>query len=408
MSSFVVRGNKRLSGEVYVSGSKNAALPLVFASMIVRGTSVFYNLPDISDIAVAIKILQSFGAIVYREGNRVYINSENLEYKIPSPLDTAKLRASTYLIGAMLVRFGRAPIMQFGGCNFDFRPIDMHVLAASEFGAVLDGDVLVAKRLSAAEVHFDKISVGATVNALILAAGTDGVSRIYNYASEPHVDSLIDFLTSAGARITKRDSYIEVVGGNLHSATVEVVGDMIEAGTFLAISLMTNSDVTVRNADYTHLSSYFNFLTRTGALVEFSDYHIKAFGKSIDYTEIITEPYPGFPTDLQPIAAPLLAFGGGGRIYERVWHGRFGYLEELSNFGVKYKRYDGYADIYKSKIKPARARATDLRGGAALLISALSAEGESIIDSSEIIMRGYENIIEKLSALGADIKERNT
>lgn len=408
MASFIVNGNKRLSGEVTVSGSKNASLPLIFATIIMHGTSVLDNLPDISDVRVALRILESFGAKIVRDKDRVYINTESLEYKSPDISDTSLLRASTYLIGSMLVRFGKAPLMQFGGCNFDNRPIDMHIMAALALGARLDGDTLVADKLYGSDIRFDKISVGATVNALIMASGASGKSRIYNYASEPHVDSLITLLSLAGAKIEKNKEYIEVEGRELSDAKIRVVGDMIEAGTYLALSLLTNSSLTVKGADYTHLAAFFDLIAELGGAAEFSEDFIRTEGEITDYAEIITEPYPAFPTDLQPIIAPLFAVGCGGRIFERVWHNRFGYLEELSKFGVEYKRYNGYADIYKSKIKPTRAKATDLRGGAALLLCALLADGESVIDSSEIILRGYENIIEKLSALGADIKERNT
>ena len=408
MSSFIINGNKRLSGEVTVSGSKNASLPLIFATITMHGTSVLENLPDISDVRAALRILESFGAKIVRDKHKVYINTEFLEYKSPDVSDTSLLRASTYLIGSMLVRFGKAPLMQFGGCNFDTRPIDMHIMAALALGARLDGDTLVADKLSGSDICFDKISVGATVNALIMASGASGKSRIYNYASEPHVDSLIALLSLAGAKIEKHKEYIAVEGRELSSAKRRVVGDMIEAGTYLALSLLTNSSLRVKGADYTHLTAFFNLVAELGGAAEFCEDFMIAEGELTDYAEVITEPYPAFPTDLQPIAAPLFAAGCGGRIFERVWHNRFGYLEELSKFGVEYKRYNGYADIYKSKIKPARAKAIDLRGGASLLLCALLADGESVIDSSEIILRGYENIIEKLSALGADIKERNT
>ena len=281
----------------------------------------------------------------------------------------------------------------------------MHVSAAVALGAETDGNELVAKRLYGADIRFDKISVGATVNAIIMTASAEGKSRIYGYAREPHVISLIDYLRSAGAQIRLCDEYIEVVGASLYGADMKIIPDMIEAGSYLALSLMTKSHLAVRGADFEQLSSFLEPLIYSGAVVEYNSETVTVSGALSEPMNITTAPYPAFPTDLQPQTAPLLARFFGGRITEGVWHNRFGYLSELSKFGILYTASDGYADVFSSVIKPAKATAPDLRGGMALVIAALSCNGESVICGAELIKRGYADIVEKLRLVGADIKE---
>ena len=242
MGSFMVNGGKRLSGEIVVDGSKNAALPIIFSCILIKGVSVIDNLPEINDVDVALRILSDFGALIERTPGAVRIDTRNLIYKTPNEKLTSKIRASSYLIGACLSRFGKAEIQRFGGCNFDSRPIDMHIYAAEALGAGYSGDALSAAVLHGADVHFKNISVGATVNAILLSASADGRSRIYGYAREPHVISLIDFLKSGGADINVRPEYIEVYGRDIKDAYAKTIPDMIEAGTYIALSLMTESE----------------------------------------------------------------------------------------------------------------------------------------------------------------------
>jgi UDP-N-acetylglucosamine 1-carboxyvinyltransferase len=283
----------------------------------------------------------------------------------------------------------------------------MHINGMTLLGAEGIGDKFVSKRLIGNDVFFKKISVGATVNALLLASSAEGRSRIFGYAKEPHVISLVDFLRSAGADITLFEDRIEVVGSALHGADAYVIPDMIEAGTYTALSLLTGSDIKICNIQKKHLSSFFDTLIDAGALLEFENDSVRAYGELSRFVNIITEPYPGFPTDLQPQMAPLLSRFLGGRITENVWKGRFGYLTELSKFGLKYEMCGSDAIIRHSSFHSAVAKAPDLRGGAALLMCALMAEGESIIDSSDIIKRGYSDIVRKLRNIGADIEEIN-
>ncbi len=405
MSKFIVNGGRRLSGCVDISGSKNAALPIIFACITVHGISVLDNLPEISDVDVAFDILSCFGASVERNGSVATVDTRRLCYCIPPEHLVSRIRASSYLVGACLARFGRAHILRYGGCDFDNRPIDMHLSAAAALGAsVYDGEIC-AERLIGGEIYFDKISVGATVNSLLMAASADGVSKIFGYAREPHVFSLIDFLSSAGAVITVHDWYIEVIGARLHGASVSVIPDMIEAGTFISLSLATASDIWVCGEWASELSSFLRPLIDAGAVIEFGNGMTRATGQIDEPISIETAPYPGFPTDLQPIVAPLMAICRGGEIRERVWRQRFGYLKDLSSFGIASSVADGSAVILPSELHAASVSARDLRGGAALLISALASKGKSVIGGAELIWRGYADIVSKLVSLGADIRE---
>ncbi len=405
MSKFIVNGGKILSGSIDVSGSKNAALPLIFATLVTEGVSVIRNVPDISDVDVALALISSEGAIVEKRKKDLIIQTAGLHYERPDDDLVSKIRASSYLMGANLARFGICHLQSFGGCNFDTRPIDMHISAMCSMGASMRGDTLVAKSLVGADVNFDKVSVGATVNALLLASRAKGKSRIFGYAKEPHVISLVNFLRSAGADVTLYDDRIEVVGTALSGAEGVVIPDMIEAGTFLALSLLTNSCIKVKGVIPGHLSSFSRSLSEAGALISEEGDTMTAGGEIFDFLTIVTEPYPGFPTDLQPLTAPLMAHFCGGRITEKVWNARFGYLSELRKFGVVYERCDGGALIRPSKLRCAEARVPDLRGGAALLTCALATDGESVIHSAETIKRGYSDILYKLRQLGAEVNE---
>ncbi len=405
MSRLVINGGKRLFGDIAVGGSKNAVLPILFATIATRGVTCLDDVPDILDVKVALRILECFGANIKSEGKRLFIDTRSLYYAhIPSEL-TASLRASTYLIGACLARFNRSELLSYGGCSFGTRPIDMHVAAAETLGAKINDGELVANGLAPGDIRFKKISVGATVNALIMCASIDGESRIFGYAREPHVFSLIDYLINAGARISVYDEYISVRGCRLSDSFSRVIPDMIEAGTYLALSIATDSDITVVGANADELFSFLSFLRLYGVKIEEGSGYLRARGSFDKYAELITGPYPEFPTDLQPQMAPLMALSLGGMITERVWSERFSYLSELARFGVSYKRTCGGAEIYPSRITSCFAQATDLRGGASLLITALAASGESVISSAELIDRGYQDIVSKLSRLGARIKE---
>lgn len=403
MKKYVIYGGEPLEGEVRISGSKNAALPLIFSSIVLPGESILRSVPDIGDVRVALDIIKELGAVVCRVGDELRINTENVRYVPPRDELTRKIRASTYLLGACLARFGCSKISDFGGCSFDARPIDMHLSALGSFGAKLSGDELSVENPKASDIYFEKVSVGASINALIMASSVPGVSRIYGFAREPHVMSLVEFFKSAGVEIKVYDDRLEVCGEPTSGGVASVIPDMIEAGTYIAASIVTGSNLKIKGVNAQHLSSFIEPISRSGVrIIEHGDC-LEVFGKPTKPIYVKTAPYPGFPTDLQPIIAPVLALGAGGMINECIWKNRFSYLEPLTLFGIRSFVNEQCARILPSHLKPAVVKAPDLRGGAALVLSALAARGESVIMSAETLMRGYENLTEKLSSLGARI-----
>lgn len=405
MSSFIINGGKRLEGSITVGGSKNAVLPMIFSTVLIRGVSVIEGAPDITDVRVALSLIGNMGALCRRVEDTLYIDTEHLEYITPDPHLASRIRASAYLLGASLGRFGRADVLTVGGCSFDKRPIDMHLGAARALGAERYGDEIVAKKLHGSDIIFEKTSVGATVNAILMASRAHGKTRIYGYAREPHVFSLIDFLTSAGACIRVERDCIEIEGRELRGARGRVIPDMIEAGTYVALSLTTGSSLEIVGANRDDLSSFTRTLVDAGACIRYGECSITADGALDEPVTVIAAPHPAFATDLQPQMAPLLAAFCGGTITDTVWLSRFGYLAELAKHGVRYELNGNTAIIKPSRLRSARTVAPDLRGGAALLIAALAASGESRVDSAEIIGRGYENVIKKLRSVGAEIYE---
>lgn len=403
MSSFIINGGKRLTGSITVGGSKNAVLPMIFSTVLMRGKSVIEGVPDITDVRVALSLISNMGALWHRVEDTLYIDTANLEYTTPDPSLASRIRASAYLLGACLGRFGRADVLTVGGCSFGNRPIDMHLAAAHALGAERQDDEIIAKKLHGSDIIFEKTSVGATVNAILMASRAYGKTRIYGYAREPHVFSLIDFLTSAGACIKAHSDHIEIEGRELVGAFGRVIPDMIEAGTYIALSLATRSPLKIIGADKEHLDSFINTLVDAGACIRMDGGSITADGAFDVPASVIAAPHPAFATDLQPQMAPLLASFCGGSITDTVWLSRFGYLTELAKHGVEYELCGNTAIIKPSHLKPARTVAPDLRGGAALLIAALAASGESRVDSAELIGRGYENVIKKLREVGAQI-----
>ncbi len=405
MKRIIINGGKPLVGSVNAGGSKNASLPILFASIITSGVSEIYGMPRIGDTEIALDILSSFGVNSEWHSDKLILDTSRLSYKMPDVSKVCKLRASTYLIGACLSRFGTAELQSFGGCNFSSRPIDLHIRSALAFGADLSDSRLTVHRLRGAEVDLSLPSVGATVNSLLMAASAHGVSHIRGYAREPHVLLLIDYLRSAGADITVSDKEITVSGTPLHGGRVKIIGDMIEAGTYLAAGLVTHGDVEVRGIDAESMRPFTDLLLSMGASISFGEDSIRAKAEGeLLYSSATAVPYPGFPTDLQPIIAPLFAVNRGGEIRDTVFPDRFSYLEVLSSFGLKFERYSGGARIFPSSLTPSSVKAPCLRGGAACLLSSLCAKGESVIDSADIILRGYESPKQKLSSLGGEIK----
>ena len=345
MGSFLIEGGTELSGTVSVSGSKNAALPVIFATLLTRGASLIRGLPNITDVNTALEIIAEYGAEITKKGEITLINTEEVKYIAPSEKLTGKIRASSYTLGASLGRFGRASLISVGGCNFSLRPIDMHIRAAEAFGAEREGCELRAPSPHPFSISFEKRSVGATVNSLLLAASLEGESVISGASCEGHIGTLIEFLRSAGAKIDINADIIKVRGGNLHGGNVTIPPDAIEAGTFLALSLLSSGKVGVAGADRKELSGFLRPFTDKGAELVRRGELSYLRGELNRRVDIIAEPHPGYPTDLQPISAPVLARFFGGGITDTVWQGRFGYLSELSKMGLRYKLSGNHAEI---------------------------------------------------------------
>ncbi len=405
MKKMIINGTYPVSGSVRVSGSKNAALPIIFATLATHGISKIEGVPDIGDVRVALRMISSLGARIAQSENTLFIDTRELSYNEPSEELTSSIRASTYLIGSMLSRFSECKISKFGGCNFSLRPIDIHIDAAASLGAELIGDRIYMKKRAPADIRLRLPSVGATVNALILASSIEGESRIFGAAREPHISTLIQFLSGAGAVIEEKGGCLSVKGGHLHGSSVRIPGDMIEAGTYIASALVTNGEISVLGCEAEELSSAVSAFSSLGADITISGGEIKARrGKASRAAHIVATPYPGFPTDLQPIAAAVMACGVGGIISDMVWQSRFGYLDTLFSFGVRYKKMLAGAIIEKTRLSPSAVKAPDLRGGVAALLIALSVNGHSEIENADVILRGYERLEEKFRLLGQDIR----
>ncbi|MBQ8289294.1 MAG: UDP-N-acetylglucosamine 1-carboxyvinyltransferase [Clostridia bacterium] len=404
MKKLLVRGGRPLFGKIDLQGSKNAALPIIFATIITRGVSTLKNVPDITDVTVALDIIRDMGASVTREGSTLYINTERLVYKTPNEAFVSKIRASTYLLGACLGRFGIAEIMNFGGCDFGTRPIDLHIAAALSLGADLNDNIITAKRLNGGTIKLKKPSVGASVNAIIMSCCAEGSTEIYGYAKEPHVYSVIDYLKSCGASITEQDERLIIEQKPLFGGEYTVIPDMIEAGTYLLLCILGEGGISVTSSVAPSLRSFICAAADSGIAITADGRHLTFFGRPTRPFSVTTAPYPGYPTDLQPQLAPLMAMYFGGEIRETVWQGRFGYLGELERFGIKSVTDGSLAKILPSHLKPARVSAPDLRGGAACLFAALLAKGESEIYSADYLLRGYSRLEENLTSLGADVK----
>ena len=416
MQKYIVRGGRPLYGEVQISGAKNAAVAIIPAALLVNGVCRIENVPQISDVTALLKILQRLGA-----GVRV-LNQTDVEIdcrhicttRVPQDL-AHKLRASYYLIGALLGRFGEAEVSMPGGCNFGgVRPIDQHVKGFAAMGAeVKEGDYIVARarggHMKGAQVYLDVVSVGATMNIMMAACLAEGTTVIENAAKEPHIVDLANFLNSMGANIRGAGTdTIRVFGvKSLHGGTYAIIPDQIEAGTYMTAAAATGGQVLLRGIIPKHMDCITAKLQEMGVEVieEADTLLIRRFGP-LTRTNVKTLPYPGFPTDMQPQITTVLALAQGTSIVtEGVWDNRYRYVGELTRMGA-HIRVEGRAAIIEgvSHLTPATIQAFDLRAGAAMVVAALAAKGTSEIHNVQYIERGYEDITGKLRALGADIE----
>ena len=415
---FEIRGGVPLRGSVTISGSKNAALPILCACVLAEDKCRIENLPNIEDINRLLEILSMLGAGIERISDSIIeIDPSTINGRIVTPEMASKLRAAYYMLGALLARFGEVEITQPGGCRIGQRPMDFHIKGMRALGAEVSerGDVISAKaeRLVGADIVFDMASVGATINVMLAACRAEGRTTITNAAREPHVVDVANFLNTMGANIRGAGTDIIRINGrqNLHGCTYAVIPDQIEAGTYMIAAAATKGDVIIRNVIPTHLESVTAKLLECGTDVQTRDdgnefvIQVRASERP-RAVNIKTMPYPGFPTDLQqPMSSMLTLAEGRSMVTENLFENRFNHCDELVRMGAKIivngrtATIEGVERLYGTSVK-----VTDLRAGAAMIVAALVAEGTTKIRNIYSIDRGYERLEEKLTALGAGIR----
>ena len=415
MEQYIIKGGNPLVGEVEIGGAKNAALAILAAAIMTDETVLIDNLPDVNDVNVMLEAISGIGAMVQRiDRHTVKINGStigdfNIEYDY-----IKKIRASYYLLGALLGKYRRAEVALPGGCNIGSRPIDQHLKGFRALGADVDIEhgkiVAESEKLRGTHLYFDVVSVGATINVMMAAAMADGMTIMENVAKEPHVVDVANFLNSMGANIRGAGTDVIKIRGvrSLHKTEYSIIPDQIEAGTFMFAAAATKGDITVMNVIPKHLDATISKLVDIGCEVEEFDDAVRVVAKGrLCSTQVKTLPYPGYPTDMQPQIGVALALANGtSTITESIFENRFKYLGELARMGAQVKVEGNSATIEGvEKFAAARVRAADLRAGAALWIAGLAAEGITIVDDIVYIQRGYERFEEKLRSLGGMIEK---
>ncbi len=415
MNQYVIHGGHPLFGEITVSGAKNAAVAIIPAALLVDGVCRIENVPEISDVTLFFSILEELGAKV-RLLNRhaVELDCRHIHSTKPSYELARRIRASYYLVGALLGRFGRATVAMPGGCNFGVRPIDLHVKGFRAMGAdVTEGGFIEAVardgRLKGASIYMDQVSVGATMNVMMAAVLADGITTIDNAAKEPHIVDLANFLNSMGADIKGAGTDSIKIRGveKLTGGTYCIIPDQIEAGTYMAAVAATGGQLLIKNVIPKHMECISSKLQEMGVVVEDQDDALLVRRSApLQRTNVKTLPYPGFPTDMQPQITVVLALAEGTSIVtEGVWDNRFKYVGELKRLGAQIQ-VDGRVAVVEGvgRLEGAPIQACDLRAGAALVIAGLAAQGTTTLGSVQYIERGYEDMVGKLRAVGADIE----
>ena len=418
MARYEIKGGTPLNGTVTISGAKNAAVAILPAALLVSGPCRIENVPDISDVRILLSILEGMGAdIQHPEPNVLQIDCSHLTNTRPNTELVKKLRASYYLMGALLGRYGRAHVALPGGCNFASRPIDQHIKGFAALGAdVEETDDYVEltpgeNGLQGNRVCLDIVSVGATVNIMIAAVLLPGQTVIENAAKEPHIVDLANFLNSMGARIMGAGTDVIKIKGveRLNGGTYSIIPDQIEAGTYMAAVAATGGEVLIKNVIPKHLECITAKLVETGVEVEERDDAVlvrRDPNARLTRTNVKTLPYPGFPTDMQPQMAVVLSLAEGTSVItEGVWDNRYRYVDEIRRMGAQFQ-VDGKVAVIEGvdHLTGAPVRACDLRAGAAMVIAGLAAHGVTEVDCIHYIERGYEDIVRKLSGVGADIR----
>ena len=416
MEQIKIKGGKTLSGEIQIGGAKNSVVALIPAALLAEGKTVIENVPNITDRDALFNIVRALGVDVYMNGTVVNIDSTNIKNVEISESLSKKLRASYYFMGVLLAKYKHVEMYFPGGCNIGARPIDLHLKGFEALGAVVTHDedthkyTLDAKELKGANIHLDFASVGATINIMFAASRAKGRTVIENAAKETEIINIADFLNKMGANIKGAGtSTIEIIGvDEMHSASISVIPDRIEAGTYLILGALIGNNLTVCGVNPDHITSVLNKFSDMGINYSINDGKITisktANIKPINITTLV---YPGFPTDLgQPMSVLLTQAEGVSYFEETIWENRMQHVEYLNKMGANIELKDNsHAIIHgKTKLHGASINATDLRGGAALVVAGLVADGDTVISNIEYILRGYENLILKLKNVGADIQ----
>ena len=415
MSEFIINGGKKLNGEIKISGSKNAALPIIAASLLNKEKVTLYNVPNIEDVNTTIKILRILGCKVTEKCDKIEISSQEIKStEIPKEL-MKKSRSTVIIAGALIGRFKKATFSYPGGCNIGARPIDLHI------NAFRDLDIKVTENESKIECSADKIkgtkiylkfpSVGATENTILASVLADGITTIYNAAKEPEIKDLVTFLNKSGAKIYGAgSSKIKIIGvKNLHKVNYRIMPDRIETGTYLCIGAITKGFVKLDNVNPLDLLNILYKLKYTGCKVTFNSNSIMLRAPNrLKAIDVSTRIYPGFPTDAQPIFTAIMSVADGKSIIkENIFENRFGFCKELKKMGAKIYINDenNCAEVLGVKeLKGTTVICNDLRGGASLITAGLVSKGKTIVLNAENVLRGYEKIDKKLQDLGADIE----
>ena len=413
MEQYAIKGGNPLVGEVEIGGAKNAALPIIAAALMSEETVHIDNLPDVRDTNVLLEAMQSIGVMIKREDrHRVTIYPSRINNLVVDGEGVRRIRASYYFIGALLARYKKAEVALPGGCDIGCRAIDQHIKGFRALGADVNIEYGLikaeAERLKGSHIYMDVVSVGATINIMMVAALAEGQTIIENAAKEPHVVDLANFLNSMGANIKGAGTDVIRIKGvsHLHGTDYAIIPDQIEAGTFMFAAAVTKGDVTVKNVIPKHLESITAKLLEIGCEIEETDDAVRVVAaKPLRHTQVKTLPYPGFPTDMQPQITVALALSQGTSIVtESIFENRFKYVDELTRMGANIK-VEGNTAIVDgvSKYTGAKISAPDLRAGAALVLAALAADGYSVVEDIHYIQRGYEDFHLKLQSLGAQI-----
>ena len=414
LEKFVINGSNALKGEVRISGAKNAAVAILPAVLLSDEPCVIENLPNISDVTTLLKAMQCLGAQIKTiNKTTVEIDPRHVNSFVVSKKMAEGMRASSYFLGALLGRLKRARVSPPGGCDFGVRPIDQHIKGFEALGArmTIENGMVDAKaqQLSGCSIYLDVVSVGATINIMLAAVKANGLTVIENAAREPHIVDLANFLNSMGANIMGAGTGVIKIRGvkHLSGTPYSIIPDQIEAGTYMAAAVAARGDILVTNVTPKHLESIIAKLIEIGAKVTEYDEAVRVqMTRRPKKCNIKTMPHPGFPTDMQPQIATVLSLADGTSIVtEGVWDSRFRYVEQLTLMGADIQ-VDGKTAVITGvkSLNPAPVRAVDLRAGAAMIIAGLAANGTTEIEEIDHIDRGYENVVEKFSALGADIK----